>query len=299
MNIAASKPDLDLLRLRYDHTGYVIDTHVSEKLVVFSEDWTMTMTPISGQSLRKVESALQRIVRRGGPTFRSDSISIPTSDATVHRYLRGIENGHFVAQGNYLVEIDDYWLNASVFARNPGELFDQNAIDQFFMSLELLDQPVPDVPPAWKAYQQDREANTPNGKFVLYMDPAPILLGNYSGYLGLVKSGSFPSFKNSDSAHGGRMIGEELIEFYSKDDPTSVRVDVWIDREPASDSGSESEKVYSGMLTAMSSKIQLWSLSEPYSFTIDPGVYDVEILLVNRGKYENGPLPDRQTIRTR
>lgn len=292
MNFAASKPDLDLLRLGHDHSGCVIETHVSEQLVVFSEDWTMTITPISGQALRNVESALQGVVRRGGPTCRSDSLSIPTSDATVYRYLRGIENGHFVAQGNYLVEIDGYWLSAGVFARNPGELFDQNAIDRFFMSLELLDYRRSEVLPAWEAYQQDRAVNTPTGKFFLYMDPAPIMLGDYAVYLGLVKSRSYPLFTKSDIAQGGRMLGEELLEFYSKDDRTSLRVDVWTDREPTND--PESEKVYSDTLTAKSSKVHLWSFGDPCSFTIVPGVYDVDILLVNRGKYTNESLPGRE-----
>ncbi|MCA8989212.1 MAG: hypothetical protein KDA78_16310 [Planctomycetaceae bacterium] len=291
-NSVDSKPHLDLLRLEFDDSGCVIDEHTDGNLIIFTEDWSLSISPISGQPLRNVQSALEGVIRRGGPAYRSDTIQNSDSSVILHRYLRGIEDNHSVAQGDYLVELDGHWLYASVFARNPGELFDQNAVDRFFMSLQLLDTPRTDsVPPAWMEYQSQRGDKTPSAKFVLYMDPAPILLGEYSRYIALQNSRSLLPFTRDDHDKGGRMIGKELLEFYSKDDPITVRIDVWIHQKPPYE--PEVERVYSGALTAKSSAIQIWSFGDPSSFSIEPGVYDVDILLRNRGQYETTSLPER------
>ena len=62
MNFAASKPELGLLRLRYDPSGCVIETHVSERLVVFSEDWTMTILSDKKLSDKKCNSRINGVV---------------------------------------------------------------------------------------------------------------------------------------------------------------------------------------------------------------------------------------------
>lgn len=294
MNLNDAKPELDLRRLGFDHSGCTVDVHMDDEISVLTDAWTVFLRPIAGHARKNVESALHGIVLRGGPTYRSDSIDKPQLKIKVYRYLRAIERDHFVGQGDYLVQIDGYWLLGHAFARNPGEMFDQNAIDEFFMSLKLFDEPRADdvVLPAWQEYQRLRKGDMPNAKFVIYMDPAPILLGSYSRYVELVKAKSFRMFTNDEYSRGGRMIGNDILEFYSKDDPTSVRIDVWVDRKPPADSGFE--KIYSDTLIVNSSVLDIWSLEDNCSLNLSPGEYAVEILLVNRGKYETPSLTARE-----
>ncbi|PQO39001.1 hypothetical protein C5Y96_03785 [Blastopirellula marina] len=296
MKLDQAKPKVDLLRLDFDRSNLEIDVHTKDQLSVFNDQWMATLTPITGEALINTELALRRIIRQGGETYHSSSTESEAKGLTVYRYLRVVKNDHFVSQGDYLINIDGYWLNGVVFSRKTLSQFDQRQVDQFFFSLKLLDQPQPDheVLPAWKEYQQTRTADSPDGKFSLYMDPAPVCLGSYDDYLARLDASSSyldMAFTEEDYANGGRMIGNEILEFYSLDDPTGIRVDIWVDRQPMH--GVKPENIYANTLTIEKSPVNLWSFDEPCTLEIEPGRYDVEIVLVNRGKYSEEFLFDR------
>lgn len=297
MQLHEAKPKLDLLRLDFDRSEVQVDVHVKDHLCVYNDLRMITLAPITGEALLNTELVLRRIIRQGGETFQSNSTASDSKNVKVYRYLRGVKNENLAAQGDYLINIDGYWLSATAFPQSALSDFDQRAIDKFFYSLKLLDQPEADheVLPAWKEYQLTRTADSPDGKFSLYMDPAPICLGSYEEYLArLDASSSFRdlAFTEEDYANGGRMIGNELLEFYSKDDPSGVRIDIWLDRKPTHD--LEAEKVYSNTLTINKSPVSIWSFDEPCTLEIKPGRYDVDVVLVNRGKYSEVFLFDRE-----
>lgn len=296
MQLHNVKPKLDLLRLDFDRSKFEVDVQTTDDLCVFNDDWVLTLTPVAGEALINTELVLRRIVLGSGEAVYSRFTETDSKNVKVYRYLRGVKDEHFSLQGDYLVNIDGYWLSGSAFSRKTLAHFDQRAIDRFFYSLKLLDEPQADheVLPAWQEYQRTRTADSADGKFSLYMDPAPICLGNYSNYLArLDASASYldMTFNEEDYANGGRMIGDEILEFYSKGDPTSVRIDIWIDHKPTYK--AETEKLYSNTLTVSKSPLDLWSFDEPFTLEIKPGQYEVEIVLINRGKHSEESLFDR------
>lgn len=295
MGLHDAKPKVDLLRVDFDRSSVEIDVHVEDELCVFNDQWTVNLTPITGEPLINGEMALRRIVLNSGDAFHSSSTENDTEKLKVYRYLRGVSNEHFVGQGDYLINIDGYWFYGTAFARKTLSSFDQRQVDQFFFSLKLLDQPqvARQVLPAWQQYQRTRTANSPDGKFRFYMDPAPVCLGSYDDYLARLDASSYGDmvFTKEDFANGGRMIGNEILEFYSQDDPTSIRIDIWVDRMPTH--GMETEKVYANTLIVDKSPVNIWSFDEPCTLEMEPGRYDVQIVLVNRGKYPEESLFDR------
>ena len=295
MKLDQAKPKVDLLRLDFDRSQGEFDVHTQDQLCLLNDQWMVSLTPITGKALINTELALRRVIRHGGENCLSSSTESDSKSLKVYRYLRVVKNDHFVSRGDYLLDFDGHWLNGTVLARKTLTQFDQRQVDKFFLSMKLLDQPQPDheVLPAWKEYQQTRTPNSPDGKFSLYMDPAPVCLGNYKDYLARLDASSYGDmvFTKEDFANGGRMIGNEILEFYSQDDPTSIRVDIWVDRMPTH--GMETEKVYANTLIVDKSPVNIWSFDEPCTLEMEPGRYDVQIVLVNRGKYPEESLFDR------
>src|SRR5690242_19582338 len=108
-------------------------------------------------------------------------------------------------------------------------------------------------------YQQKRKPGTPHAKFIVAMQPAPVCLGSLDDALALLRSpprGSY-TFTPADFQRGGRQVGDTVVEFYTKDDPTSIRIDVWVNRQI--DDADTGEPIYQGILQVKGNKVNLWS----------------------------------------
>ncbi len=127
-----------------------------------------------------------------------------------------------------------------------------------------------------------RKPGTPIGKFVLYMDPAPVCLGSRDA-----RKREWKVFTDADCKRGGRQIDPDWIEFYTRDDPTSVRLDLWIDEHPVVE-GQES--IFVARLRVDHDSVSLWSFDETYDVKVASGEYDVSVTLINRGKHEDRSL---------
>lgn len=118
------------------------------------------------------------------------------------------------------------------------------------------------------------------------MDPARVLVGNYQA-----AAHEAPTFRAEDFARGGRQVAPDLIEFYTKDDPTSVRVDLWVDDPSQTEAG---EIVFEASLQLRSETLSIWSLDEPCEVPVPPGRYHVRVTLVNRGQTSGRMLTDSE-----
>jgi hypothetical protein len=140
------------------------------------------------------------------------------------------------------------------------------------------------VLPAWQEYQQQRRPGTPAAKFVLYMDPAPVLVGNVDQHFN-------PIFSESQFARGGRSITPDLFEFYTRDDPISIRLDIWTEKR--GDPGPH-EEVFQAPLQVSGDSLSVLSLDQQFSLPIAPGAYLARVILINRGIYPDAALPGRE-----
>ncbi len=194
MNYELARPELDLTLLDFDRTGKSVDLHSEKEIHLRNDSWIVSIRPISKKSLIKLSNVLNGIISQGGTTYRADSISNKRYNLTIYRYLRGIEEQHYVVQANYLICINDYWFEASAIASDDKYLFDQDKMDLFLLSLKILDAPNPAnfVLPAWKEYQKNRISG-PDAKFILYSDPAPVCIGDYATYCDLMRTKSVSS----------------------------------------------------------------------------------------------------------
>jgi hypothetical protein len=124
---------------------------------------------------------------------------------------------------------------------------------------------------------------------MLYMDPAPVCLGNYRSELA-----DKTLFTESDFRRGGRQIAPDLIEFYAKEDTSSIRVDFWLDSQP---DVKGREPVFAARLRVDGPSLSVWSFVEPYDVPVPPGEYDVSITLLNRGKHSERAETDEEAFR--
>jgi hypothetical protein len=295
IDTSEAQPALDLRRLAFPLDGVTVETLESNHLQFVTDTWMLSATPVDGRAVHNLASALDGVVRRGSDCH-ADVLEGPSGRTTLHRFLRGVKAGDWAVQADYLVSIERHWLYCLVSSRIPGEAFDVRTVDTMLLSALLSETPRTDaeVPQAWKQYQKERTPGTPNGKFVLFMDPAPVCLGSHQAYLEILRSGrqGYPLPTEAEFRRGGRHVGSSIIEFYSKDDPTSIRVDIWLDSKPNDKIGRES--IYSDQLQVPFRAVELWSSHDPYALALEPGTYNVGITVVNRGKCERRSLTHRE-----
>ena len=206
----------------------------------------------------------------------------------IQRILRGAQGSQRAVQAQYLISIGDDWIAGQADSRTPGELFDVTAVDNLLLATRLAAPPrlEAEVIPAWRAYQRQIAPGSPVAKFVLYMDPAPVRLGNYQSGLH-----DTTLFTDSDFRRGGRQVSPDLIEFYTKDDPTSIRIDLWVDTHPHIEGR---ERIFEAKLRVEKPTVSIWSFGDPYDATILPGDYKVLLSLVNRGKSSEQSLTEEE-----
>jgi hypothetical protein len=214
-------PAPDLRRVTFPTAGVTVAEHGSGKLEIVTDEWMVFVNAVKPAKVGNIMSALQGVVARS-PDCQEDVLEGPRGAPTIHRFLRGAQGRHRAAQVDYLISFGGAWVSAGASPRNPGECFDVTPIDQLLLAFRLADSPRPEceVPPAWCTYQARRQLGSPIAKIVLYMDPAPVCLGNYQTRLA-----EKTRFTPSDFRRGGRQITPDLIEFYAKEDTPSIRVD--------------------------------------------------------------------------
>jgi hypothetical protein len=284
-----TQPPVDLRRLAFRTEGIRVDTLESDEVVLVTDTWILSGKPVDGRRVQNAFAALSGVVRQG-PGCRVDVLNAPSGSTTVHRFLRGVTGGESAVQADYLVHVGGHWVLCTAFARRPAETFNTGDVDSLLLSLALSDAPRADaeVPRPWKQYQKTRKPGTPDGKFVLFMAPAPVYLGSHQKYLEMVRT--LPRkelrFTPADYQRGGRQMSPEIIEFFTKDDRASVRVDVWVGSEPQGE--ADGQAVYAGELRVASEAVQLWSSDDPCTLAVAPGLYDARVTLINRGRCEEG-----------
>lgn len=290
-----AQPPVDLRRLVFQSDGITVDTLESDKIVLVTDTWILSGQAVDDRGARRIAAALNGVVRRNSGCL-ADVIKASSSPTTIHRFLRGVTGVGLAVQGDYLVHIAGYWISCLVGPRELDGTFNVRSIDSLLLALSLSDAPRAGVEilEAWKQYQKTRKPGTPNGKFVLSMDPAPVWLGSYRDYLEVVRSSRRKDllFTRADYQRGGRRLNPTIIEFYTKDDPISIRVDIWLGSEPKDK--MDRTVVYADELQVTSNVVELWSSTDPYSLAVAPGLYDVRIMLAHRGHYERRILTERE-----
>jgi hypothetical protein len=119
------------------------------------------------------------------------------------------------------------------------------------------------------------------------MAPTPVLLGDVRRAADTAP----PTESNFD--RGGRGIAPDLIEFYVKDDPTSVRIDIWL--EDCHEFRGR-ETVFDAPFQVVNNSISVRSLDEPFQVRIPSGDYHAWITLINRGKYADRLLTEEERL---
>jgi hypothetical protein len=283
-------PAPDLRRVTFPTAGVTVAEHGAEKLEIITDEWMLFVSAVKPGKVGNIMSSLRGVVARS-PDCREDVLEGPRGAPTIHRFLRGVREPNRAVQVDYLISFGGAWVSAGASSRDPGECFDVTPIDRLLLAFRLADRPRPEceVPPAWRAYQASRRPGSPIAKFVLYMDPAPVCLGNYRTGLG-----EKTRFTESDFRRGGRQIAPDLIEFYAKEDIPSIRVDFWLDSQP---DVKGREPVFAARLRVDGPSLSVWSFVEPYDVPVPPGKYDVSITRLNRGKHSERALTHEERFR--
>jgi hypothetical protein len=247
-------PAVDLRRVIVPTAGVTVTEHGAQRLSVATDDWVLSVVPLDyPRAINALNVSRQGASRARG--CRSDVIHAPGAP-DLDRFLIDFESPLRAARADYVVSFGGAWAFATGHGRSPGERFDVAPVDRFLLALRLADGPRLDseVLPAWRAYQRGRTPGSPVGKFVLYMDPAPVRIGDYQAGLR-----DRTLFTDSDFRRGGRRVTPDLIEFYVEDDPTAIRVDLWLDRPPH-DEGRKA--VFETSLHVEQPTVSIWSFEE-------------------------------------
>lgn len=283
------RPAPDLLRLEFPTAGVTVSEHTPEHLEVVTDQWMLVVNATDSRGADTVMGVIRKSIARL-PNSREDVLTARDAP-TVYRFLTGVQEPHHAARADYVISVGDAWALANAYPRNGSETFDVTPVDRLLLASRLAKKPRPkgEVAPAWRAYQASRKPGSPVAKFVLSIAPAPLRLGNHRTRLG---ESSY--FTKADFRRGGRQVTPDLIEFYTRDDPFAIRVDVWLDRQPAVEGR---EAIFDARLRVEPASLGLWSSDEPLDVPVPPGEYDVSISLVNRGKTTDPSLTDDEWFR--
>jgi hypothetical protein len=279
-------PAIDLRRVTFPTVGVKVEEHGPETITIVTDDWIFSMNSVDDQGAKNLRGSLRGITA-WSPDSRVDVLGSGDSPV-VHRLLRGMKGPTRAVQARYVIDFGDGWAYASASARTPLEPLDLSPIDRILLASRLADEPLleVEVPPAWLAYQRDRKGGSPIAKFALYMDPAPVLIGGNR-----VESGDWTPFTREEYERGGRQMGPDLFEFYTKGDATWIRLDLCLDEPPRV---VPREVVFEARLRLDHPRILVRSFDRSYPAAIPTGEYDVTVTLVNRGKDEERSLTERE-----
>lgn len=288
----SEKGDLNLLRMTFDRDGCEIDQHTSDSLVCYGRDWMCSVKPVPQKHVGTWRNTFQQIVDRPIPNVITgnwhDLVSSPDSRVRIDRYCR-CDADRIPKQVDLVVSLEGYLLSASLFGRVPGEAVDLEEVTRKLLALKLHPNPDSDreVPPAWLAYQKSPIPEGPRGKFWIYMDPTPVFLSDTNAFDIDVDN---PDMDVIDAPPG--QVLPHLVKFHVLEgDPTSIRVDVWVDRDPPQ--SVERKSVFEGSLRLRREELIITAFDQ-YQLPMSPGDYDVSISVTNLGHYHEMHRPVRR-----
>lgn len=282
----AMRPAPDILRLEIPEGVGVVTEHHAEGFQVAADDWILSGQAMDSRTGEYGVAVFQGMARRN-PEMRESTIAGPDG-IEIHRFARADGEGGRNSRIEYLVSFRGEWLLAFVNSRRVPETFDPARVDALIRGLRLRDEPRLGAmkPRAWEAYQAARKPGDPIAKMVLFMPPAPVRLGDP---LAVRTDGSLP--QHEDYERGGRVISPELIEFYTKGDPSSIRIDVSLHDRPAEAAG---ELVFDASLRLVEGvlAVSCADAREAIPAKVPPGRYRTRIWVVNNGVESERSLTD-------
>ena len=284
-NMTAMGPAVDLRRFEFPTSGATVAEHSSSKILVATDGWMLTLNVIDGEGSENVKSAFQGIAARQ-PDSRLDTLRQP-GGPSVFRLMRGLHGPNRAIQVEYVVSFERGWAYGGVFSRDVGEPLDVTQAEEIIVSMKLLDRPrlESEVSPAWLTYQRDRKPGSPIAKYVLSMWPAPVTVG------ASIDLRDWEPFTDEDFRRGGRQLGRDRFEFYSKGDPSSIRLDVWMGDVPLV---VGREPVFDAALRLDAGRVQFECSGSQYDLAVPTGEYDVSVTLVHRGREDDRLLTDAE-----
>ena len=136
IDVSCAKCELDLLDLAFNAGDGEVNTHQSRSVVIAFHDSELTLVPTSGEKVQRLHCMMRRMACEMS-RYKIDRICNQSRTVTVYRYLEDVNSEHNVRVGHYLINIDDYWLNGTMFNRNGRDYFDQQNGDRLFMSMKV------------------------------------------------------------------------------------------------------------------------------------------------------------------
>ncbi|TWT34766.1 hypothetical protein [Blastopirellula retiformator] len=290
-------PRLNLLRLALNGGGakLEIESFQDDELSIAARQWRLIATPLDPDGAKNLTRVMQQMVQNR-TAVDPGILAGDQPGVQIRRYLRGLGSKGRAAHGDYLIQCGDEWVFVMVVARAPHDEFDSAEVDRVLRTAQLSEQPALDrqVQPAWQEYLENRQPKDPDGKFLISLEPAPVMIGNFDLFEELEDQADL-SPDDDDVMRGGRALDRQLIEFYVLDDPLSIRCDLWINREP--EVSQPRELVFRAKLEVAIGRLEIWSADEIYQYDIPNGKYDVSIFVIERGKICDDDLTDREYFR--
>lgn len=272
----AVRPAPDLLRLEIPRGVGVVTEHHPKGFEIADDVWILQGVPLDSRAARNGFNAYRGIAARN-PAVRIRKME-GAGGSEIHRIAVDDEDG-MVEKVEYQISFGGEWVWIYASPRAILEPFDPTRVDALVRGLRLGDAPKPEAerPPAWEAYQRDLKAGGPIAKMVLAMPPAPVRLGDPQASL---RDDSL--FKDEDHEGGGRIVAPDLIEFYPKDDPAGIRLDVILEDPPAEPAG---ERIFEAPLGLADGALAVSCADarEAVVARVPPGRYHARVWVVNRG----------------
>ena len=280
------RPAMDLRRVIVPPDVARVAEQSSQRLELVTDGWILRLDAIEFDYVQGILTPNRRMVQ-SLPASREDVLQV-TGSPVVHRFLFGATALSRAEQVRYVVSFGDGlgWAYGWGASRDVGAPFDVTPFDELLLALRLADTPRLDleVPPAWLAYQSNRPAASAIAKFVLNPE-APVLLGRDEAM-----DRDRTRFSDDEFRRGGRQVTPDLIEFYNKATPISVRLDVWLDARPT----DRHEPIFEGTLRLVNGMISIQGFDERFHAPAPPGDYDVSIRRVNAGQHSHAMLTDAE-----
>lgn len=279
----------NLCLLDINTSGWTIDTWNQDSLILTTEEFIVNARAIDAKAFDNFLSANRQHRFRGQPVNRETQLGGQPGDPQVIRFDRHAENVNAI-QAEYFVSHGSQHFIVTPLSRRL-DAFELAPFDELVKTIRIRADlnPRANVLPAWKAYLARPREEGPWAKFDLYMDPAPILLGTPGGVDRAIRDFEPKSFTSQ-----GRQRSAEAVEFCVKDDHPSIRVDVWLNREPPND--DTREPVFQGKLQLHGQVISLASLDQEFTFDVPQGSYEVVVSVIQRRKYSDLLLTERERI---
>lgn len=283
----APTPAVDLRRLTFPTDGVDVAEHGAERLEIASDGWTLSVNALDSSAADLLAHAMRSNASHVSG-YREDVLDAPPGGPSIRRLLEQATGSERPSHATYFVSLDGARLLASARNRAEGEPIDVGPIDRLLLGFRLEAEPRPgaEVLPAWRAYQAGRRPHAPVAKFILYMDPAPVVLGDEEA-----ADRDLTFSDDADFGRGGRRIAPGLFEFYAKGDPTSIRVDLWLEEPPRAE---DREPVFETTIEVGDHPFMVRSFDLTYHAPVPPGEYVATVGRVHPGRAEDRALTDRE-----